>query len=184
MLINLMRGYKTMRNLKTIWNDLSVTRRDGIKNVAGLAGGFALALAVVPFLAIPLGISIGAGFVITGGLAAYLGVAAGGLLVLPKLPGLIKEIRHGNEEVTWKNTLGQTIKSTQVQQKDLVNAQQKIQYWSQRDPAEVKVISDKFKAVADKATVVQDVENGDNKFHFAQQKTETKVVTKTTVKAL
>ncbi len=160
------------KKLKNRWNGLSHPTGNALIAVASLAAGVLLCApvfvaigAIFPFAAI----SFAAAF-------AGVGIAAvvAGLVFNAPLRDLVKAIRQDNKQVTWKNAAGQTLKSTAGQKEDLKTVQEYIQHCSTDNGAGIsrgnvdKALSAarEFKAVAEKVTIVEDIRNGNGKFHL------------------
>ena len=148
---------KLFGKAKTIWNNLSVTRRKQLKVAAvsatAVAGGVTLTIVAGSLLA-------GLGFV--AAIAGTTGTIRG-------LRGLKNEIQHGQEKVRWKNAAGQTIESTRTQQMDLekyinvLNPPDRIEGTAGAVGRHSLKMA-RFNAVAVRVTVVKDIEGHDNTF--------------------
>ena len=157
-----------MRKLKDIWKGLSLTSRKSIKGgimMTGALVGMGIALGAL-ISVLPIGVALLVG-------ASYLATTSGiAIPSLRKIPDLLNEIKHGKEETTWKNTAGQTIKSTIAEKNDLIAAEKV--YPQAELVADGNVVANMiprklakhFNALADKVTVVEDTKNGNGKFRF------------------
>ena len=158
--------FKKLRSkLRNTWNEASLVDRNDFKvslksclGVIGVAScaatGVLLTATTAPILPVLAGVAVFAG-------------TYGGIAVAATTETLVEDIKQGKEQVEWDTILGQKIKSTVAQQKDLQLAQKT--FWK-ASPSERKSIVARFKAVADKVTVVKDIENGTGKFRYAQPK--------------
>jgi hypothetical protein len=99
------------------------------------------------------------------GVAIWAGVM-GTIAVTATADTLKEDIKIGKATVEWETRLGQKVKSTAAEQKDLQWAQKELR----KDPLKFQSMIEQFRAVTDKVTIVQDIKNGNGKFHYAQPK--------------
>jgi len=170
--------------LSNIWNRLSFSKREDAK--ALLACGITMAvLAAIPFgVALGLGAAVGTAGIL-GAIGAGIGLARHRSAII-RIPGLIWEICDGDNEVIWKNKAGQTIISTLAQKNNLrmferirpmleFNALKRFDVdeadlTDTRKHMPLRVVPDQirdiFRAAADAAVVVKDIEGGNGKFRL------------------
>jgi len=164
---------KLLGKIKDNWKKLSLTSRKDVKWQAVGAIALAGAVTFLGLAATPLLAALGVHIAVSAAEGACYALALAGVgYIGAVLPGLIKEIRHGQEKVTWKNAIGQTVESTRVQQKDL-----------QEYEAEIKSLNSmgasfgrhskkmaRFNRVADKVTIKEDIPgNVNNRYLFYPQ---------------
>ncbi len=160
------KAYQTMSKLKNIWNGLSGNLREQLKSYSAQMSVMVLGSLALTIAAPALAVSAATMAVVAFGITGFVGTVAGFAL----LPDTVREVRHGQDKVTWKNTLGQTIKSTLAQKIDLEAAQYSITKYLEAEPAkqQAQSIAEKFQSVASKVSVVTDIENGNGQFRFAR----------------
>ena len=157
--------FKNLRSLRTNLKEASTVDRNDFKTALKVCLGV-IAVAAAVATTIMLTATTAPVLPVLAGVAIWAGVMST-VTVQATADTLAEDVKAGKKEVEWETVLGQKIKSTASQQKDLQWAQKKL---LKTTPANFKSIAGPFQSVANKVAVIQDIPNGNGKFRYGQRK--------------